>query len=367
MIRLLSLLCSFGLTAVSAHAAICDISKEDNAASKVRDHIMAWSNSIKSFDVEYRCVQHDEHDEISFDWTIVHRWQPPSWYVSVIDAAQLGKNGPTGEVHTFHQGANESMNVGAIESYGLTQSKGKSELPFPDGAYATPRDIFGFRSGKSLEDFLSTASLSIVERPEGCTLLAVTPETGISVDVTLGLDDRVSEIVFGRRPTGYSSEQIKEMWGRDSFDVRKTSLTLELNDYIETDGVWYPTNVVRTVWQVDEAEVISLNARFDSGAITQEQLAVEIYDLRPHQFVRQTVTLQKASLNKVLPDSDFRIQWPEGVKVYDANDPKLQRPMHQSTSYLGASRWTNYSVALFLGLGVSGGLFAWYLSKKKAA
>jgi len=327
-------------------------------AESLKNTIILWSRSLESFSGSYRLWQENlmntapAQDDIKrlgrllhpdrypdhFEWRVIIRTTGRNAYFELHELNTVSPTNPDPdvEIYSYYNGVYDSFSRTKGYPICVANDHSRNGLPFPWGGYITPEEIFGRQREFLLGEVLSSGNSRVVER-DGLKILShvklpvlrtgaqdpLKPEDVVvfqkCVDVAVDADGHVARIEWVSRP--YPSEEtVRQMWPGDPFDLRTKGETLELGDYAEIDGVAFPRQVVKTWWTKNKSDIDAASARYAAGEISQDELRIDVISLPAIERCVQTFTLEKARLNVPLTEADFKIDWPKGVKVWDAKE-----------------------------------------------
>ncbi len=333
----------------------------------LKKEVLAWSNSLRSFKGHYSLVQKNyEHNASGlilqgrFDMEVEYRFQDNDRFMSLemqhpdgsLDrncAAQL--NGVVQRRDDLNMDSEKEANLAVL----------KSRWPFPNGAYMIPTDLFGWDLDISLEQRFEEGKTYLINRDGMRVLSHYNPAD--SFEVYLDEKNRVVRIDELFRPA-IPLEELQNTWGlKEPFDVFQRDSSIELDGYVEIDGVWISTLAKRTTYSQDRrAYAEKCEQRFDAGEISIYEFQVCITTQVP-KHVSSVMDLQldpgTITLNKRLSDRDFRIRMEDGMHVFEESSGEASY-IYQTPWYGRPVTW-GIAVAVLLLLG-SGGIF-WYVQR----
>ncbi len=335
--------------------------------ARLKSEVVAWSNSLKSFKGCYSLVQKNyEHGasgltpQNRFDMEVEYRFQGDNRYMALemqlpdgsLDrncAAQL--NGVVQRRDDLYIDSEKEANMAVL----------KSRWPFPNGAYMLPTDLFGWDLDIPLEKRFEEGRTYLINRDGMRVLSHYSPAA--SFEIYLDEKNRVVRIDELFRPE-IPLEELQSTWGlKEPFDVFQRDASIELDGYLEIDGVWTPTLAKRTTYSQDRrAYAEKCKHRFDAGEISIYEFQVCITTQVP-KHISSVMDLQldpgTITLNKKLSDRDFRIRMEDGMEVFEEASGEASY-IYQMPWYARPITW-GIAIAVLLLLG-GGGVF-WYVQR----
>ena len=293
----------------------------------VKAHLLSWSESLKSFAGNYTIdqlwSQEPERTPLHFDLT--YRFQGENRLLTHAFVDSGGKSvvhtdalldGTLSELHLIDE--QSSPNVS-----GTLGLKAKNWL-FPPGALLSPEILFGNLSEEEpLAEFFSTGETTLHER--GGKRFLHHYNNGTVLVVYFDSKERVTCYELG-----YSDlfpAEVAEYWDGDPFEFKSLSKTLELKNYVEINGVSFPSSAVRTVWDFEDGPFEALRARYEAEKwepiIFHVKACTEL-DVVPTLVQHFELDVNTAQVNADLPDLMFKIDYPEETVLFSASGERIQ-------------------------------------------
>jgi hypothetical protein len=307
-------------------AAAWNTSGASGETERLKAVVTRWSDALETFSGSYYLSQSSfvnidgaMHEESHTEWHIVLRQAGDNFYFSQ-EYINPEKEKTWHEIHSFYNDIYNTYTDQAGNRLAVIDNHEREGMPFPPGVYLTPREIFGKRPEYTLSEVLASGTTRLLQENGKRILSHSNPDLHAAVDIMLDSGSRVVQMDWVRRPFASPEEELKKIWEGDIFDLRVKKVTLELNEYKSIDGVLFPARVIKTWWRMDRAVAEDINARFDRGEITQDELTVQLYTAPVHQVNIQTFTLEDALINVPLSEGDFAIDWPDDTRVIKAKN-----------------------------------------------
>ena len=332
---------------------------------EVKKTVLSWSNSLKSFKGCYSLTQQNYDIEgggsipaAFFEMEVAYRFEDKNQYMTLEMYHPDGLlhqncaakwNGVVQKCDTIVDDSVTERNYAVLEG----------EWPFPDGAYILPTDLFGWDVDTSLEKRFEKGETYFLKR-DGMRVLSQCC-FGDSFEIYVDEEDRVRKIDKMFRPA-ISLEELQTVWKqKEPFDVFLCTETLELDGYIEIDGVDFPTIAKRSARLYDREEYMKkCKARFDAEEISIYEFHMCMMELPV--YVQSVMNFQlnptTATLNKRLSKKDFKILLEDGTKVFNTESDGFYT--YKTPWYARPVTW-GIAVAVLLLLG-GGGVF-WYIQR----
>ncbi len=335
--------------------------------SRVKEVVLTWSNSLKSFKGSYSLRQQNYgHPNgnvtpvAAFDMEAEYRFQGKNRYLSV------EIHHPDGKITRQH-GAEvdgsiqrrDDMKVGSDAEYGVVYPE-NNQWPFPDGAFLLPTELFGESVGKSLEERLEEGTLYLLNR-DGVRVLSQVC-FGEALEIYLDEDDRVRRIDTIFRPA-ISLEELRNVWEeKEPLNVFWRMETLELDGYREMDGIDFPTLAKQTTYERDDTEYSEkCEKHFDAKEISIYEFHMCLMQLPIYTafVIDFQLHIDTVSINKRLWARNFKLPVDEGDHVYEGASKDISY-YYETPWYARPITW-GIAVAVLLLLG-GGGVF-WYVQR----
>ena len=311
----------------SIHASN-SIQLSDEEMKVVKDRLLTWSESLKSFSGEYTVDQYwpQEPERTPLHFDFIYRVQGENRLLTheftdatngiVVTHTDALLNGQFSDLHS------ENNQVRPIISGSLEYKS--NNWTFPPSALISPEKLFGNLEGEeSLADFLSVGETTLHER-DGRRLLHH-HNNGYALLICFDQQNHVA-----RYELGYSSlslEEVSAYWDGEPIDFSQLILTLELKNYAEINGVSFPSRAVKTCWGFEDAPFEALRARYEAEKwepiIFHVKACTEL-DVVPRLVQHFELDVNTAQVNADLPDSMFKIDYPEETVLFSASGERIQ-------------------------------------------
>ncbi|NLN92581.1 MAG: hypothetical protein GX130_04620 [Candidatus Hydrogenedens sp.] len=385
--------------------AVCcysqDIPEDTVTTEKLKQTVLAWADSLKTFSGEYTLSQttyeYDhateqmaEEDYFSWEtfleeytlsqtsneydhatgqmaeesyssWTVVLRQAQDNYYFKIENNSDETWKRRV-ETHTRYNGVqNYYSQPGFVNwpSHGVSNITDEEGLHYPWGFYLMPREIFGERQDYSLRDVLAQGRSRFITKNDHYILSHSNPQIQSAVDITINKDNFITKIEWVRRPSVVSEERLMAYWEGDVFDLRRKQTTLELKDYQHINGVSFPGSVIKTRWRVNESAVVESLDLYENEAISKDELEVLLLTTPVQAVCVQSFSLTNASINEPLSKEDFAIDWPEDVRIFDGqNMPQPGERIPDIPAERGL--WFYMAIAGVVGLCILAGIVFYY-------
>ncbi|WP_320178441.1 hypothetical protein [Roseovarius pacificus] len=293
---------------------------DDATVAQLKADVIAWAESVQSFDGAYTLVQYPGVDTASSEaplrkMLVQYRFQDDNRFMRIVDEALRSDDAQPVLTLARYKGV---VSQRADDDRGdrqdpLSGHVNGSEWPLPDGAFLTPNELFGTANEVTLAEVLTDGE-TLLFREDGFRVLSHRTPDSMDVDIWLAQNGDVIRLDWVVRlwPT-YSDAQIAEAIAGDPFYARHVITTLDLSAYKTIDGVRFPTFARKSWWNVvrnDEAGAgkpapDDAIARF--AGVTQYERAAQTFDMRP----------EDARINVPLAADDFDIRFTEGMLMRD--------------------------------------------------
>ena len=296
----------------------------EESVDQIRDQVMAWSESLISFDGVYTLMQYPlgepaTQEQAPIRMRVKYRFQGDDRYIEITDDT-VDPQGKGGVLSLVRYGGVVSQRADDEREgvrHPLSGQINGSEWPLPEGAFLTPEELFGFRQGKTLADFLAHGETILAHR-DGMSVLSHRADDGNGVDIWLDGSGNVIRLDWVRRlwPT-YSDEQIAAVWSGDPFDVRLLLVTLDLGSYKTLNGVNVPTFARKAWWDTIRKKPSGNQSRDRKPSI--EGAIASFTEVTRHERAAQTFELQPedAQVNVRLGAAKFRLEYTDGMLMRD--------------------------------------------------
>lgn len=299
------------------------IGAEDHARSDpmlVKELVLAWSGSVKSFETTYtiHSVRIEDGKELFHRFSrIEYRRAGDNFYFREDSFDEYGVF-QDGITFAYADGAGEFLqNYPSGDASGRT-NLGKIPFPyFPWGAYVTPEEILGEDMGRPLREMLATGNSYLKEAGGHLVFVHDNPVLGKSVAVHFDNGMNVTRLDWFKRPYDLTEEERNTLWSGDPEELRLLLVSLVFDDLAEMHGVVFPLTVRKSWWNSDQSLKERTIRRRDSGEISQAEFLVETYSRPQFEAAYQIFEMEQVRLNPPMTAADFRIKWPENVQILE--------------------------------------------------
>lgn len=346
-----------------------DIVYTSPEAFTLQDVLLEWSDSLKSFSGTYTMNQYwfgfpGRDPNTPNETGICYRFEGKNRYMDYSDTLKNPKKEEPVKIH-FHISLYDGV-ISRREDFGKTKKKDKysianvgrdNEWPIPEGAYLTPDRIFQGERSPSLKDYLSKGESGALFRNGQWVLTHRFPDTSPErLDVWFDEKKRPKTFNFGYCVDA-PPEEIKRMHSGDLFELFDLSTSIELDKFVEINGVWFPTWARKTWWQYENSKVPpDIEDAFQTKKISRAeyQLKRTLALGKRYWDTYQDCVFdpQRISINTPLSKADFAIDIPVGTLVHSKGDNRL-------FPYLGPwyvrifNRWTGLAALFLVGCGLT--------------
>ena len=330
---------------------------------RAREEVLAWSNSLKSFQGFYSLQQTNYtyanggvNPVARFDMQVEFRFEGDNRYMMVEDIKTDGSRDQ--QIAAFFNGSvqhRDNLKVGTEKEEGLAMLE-KGTWPFPRGAYLLPTDLFGWDCETPLEKRFERGETYLLKR-NGVRVLS--HHDGPN-SFELYLDDigRITRIDEVFRPA-ISLEELQTVWKqKEPFDVFFYQATLELEGYREIDGVSFPALAKKTRYSHNEEEFNrECKSRFHAREIPIYEYQMCAVNASTHVSSVMDFQLDPGTivLNERIPDSGFKVPLEDGVQIFSSTSGEFSH-VYKTPLYARPLTWIVGLVLLLL-LGGSGAFY----------
>jgi hypothetical protein len=330
MIRIM-VVCSLLCCVLPAARADLEVAPE---AARLREKVLMWSASLRSFKGTYI---------ISRTWPgvpgaagkppvekeIIYRFNEKNRFLHRTDSLENGTVEVTltyGLLNGEYVHLNDYHYVdGSKEDYALATLGLDFWQDFGGGAYIYPETIFNGNCSMPLEKFMASGRTSLHDVEGQMVLVHQRTMDRDCIRIWLNSDERVDtfELGVGIDP---AMGDVSSVWDGDIFDALKKYTELNLSDYVEINGVWFPTTVRKVWWHYDQKEIMDKlsedlkhklivekqdgdHATLEFQAETIRQIGppmertIQYFNIEPSEF----------EVNIDIPDSEFEVTIPPGA------------------------------------------------------
>ncbi len=351
---------------------------ESPEAFAFHDALLAWSHSLKSFSGTYTINQYwygipGRDPNMPKETQITYRFEGGNRYMEYCAMLKNPKEKDLVKV-CFHV----ALYGGVIttredfdktkqrDPYSVADVGGKVAWPIPEGAYLSPDMIFQGDCWPSLEQFLSKGESSVSLRNGQWVLTHRFPyDSPERLDVWFDEQKRPKTFKYGYC-VDVSKEELKSLYPGDPFDLFHLENSLELDNYVEINGTWFPTWVRKTWWEYENGKVSpELREAFGTGKISLPEYQVKrilvLGKLYVDSYQDCYINPQQVNINTPLSKADFEIEIPPGTLVSRDGDSRVY-PYPGPWYWRVFNRWTGL-VALVVVVG--GGCAVVYIRTPK--
>jgi len=157
---------------------------------------------------------------------------------------------------------------------------------------------------------------------------------GTGVNVYLDNQDRIFRIEYLRRPI-CSPEEVRKYASKDIFDIVMKISCVELQDYRQFDGIWFPCHIKeRIYWATDESVKRVSRLKAVNGEISwceyyvTQMEGLEYEEMAP--IIEINIDPDTIQINMPLKKSDFEINIPGGTGMVDMETKEVRYTEHET-------------------------------------
>ncbi len=311
------------------------------AGERIRQEVLAWLDSFNSL----QCTYTHRWDMPTGEWKeeeVSFRWQDAMAYCQT---TTIGWGGVE-EAEPIGSLMQESLVDGKATLLGqqgviVMGEKNHEELQFSQSTLLLQYLLLKGQLG-------NTGLYTLLSRPGNASLLERNGERvlmywstddevrGKTVNLYLDKQNRVSQIDFIQRPF-CSYEEVERLTKMDIYDLFYLERSLELLDYRQFSGVWFPC-YFREITSVPTKESVDrqrpLHWKADHGEMEYCEYYVrrlEIVECEPNSPTSEIhIKPETVIINQILEKSDFEIEIPMGTGMVNAKTGKVFKQGEQT-------------------------------------
>jgi hypothetical protein len=346
--------------------AVSQLPGNEQEVERVKNTILSWFKSFESLECSYR--YREDGPGLWREEEVEYRWQGNmEYYQSILlDGGGDGLE-PIGSMMTEsiidgkgtllgHQNGRvqgEKNLKGFLFSYSTNILRSLLPRKPVETTARIPPANFGLRT---ILAYPGTATL--VEKNGIRTLIYWTQGEemgGTSVNVTLDDRDRIIRIDYVIRPL-CSPEEASQYTAKDIYSIVSKMSTLELMDYQQFNGVWFPCYIKETVyWVTDESAKRFPRLRAVQGEISWCEYYVRRMEGLEYEkdapVSELNINPKTVRINTQLKQSDFEINIPGGTGMVDRQTNEVLFTEHETWLERHADL-----VIILIALGILGGI-----------
>lgn len=187
-----------------------------SGAEAVKDEILAWAESVRTFHCTYEIEQvrlHGGTRNVPLHRRIEYLRQEDDFFIR-LEFFDPGKEFQRAEVLAQYGGDGQALYEEAARehTYGVVQLDQRNDLGFPWGVYLTPEEILGAYHGDTLRQILSEGDSRVIDQQETRVFSHDNWSMHRFVDICLDPEGRVAGIdwVLRRPPAEFMLGDIQE-------------------------------------------------------------------------------------------------------------------------------------------------------------
>lgn len=313
-------------------------------AVELREHVLTWSESLRSFEGYYVINDHAPGETVLIEgaeydfpaathqYEIYYAFDGHNRIIKHLPPGTLLDN-PTGvsfpvrfpfSTNAVYEGDVTRLTHTPDADVRYKAYINRDEWRRPMTAPILPEHLFGYEKPSAIPEILRTGETRRVER-DGHEVLF---HWGMQhdVDVWVNNEGLITRIDYVGRimPKFAGIDELREHWDGDLFDLRSMSKSIRLANHQLINGVWFPTQAYKTYYGLSEKDrdswrafVADMDAR---GASHAEVFVADatMFPREPQSVTEFTlIDPESTSINTPLPSETFQIDIPPSATIID--------------------------------------------------
>ena len=312
-----------------ASGAAAEMSPEAAAA---KEKLLAWSTSLTSFSGDYTLRQYwpglpGRQEDIPQEWEVTYRFEGGNRYMHRIDLLEGG--GHAERFYSCYAGEfrhRSDMHFPPEEVRQEDHTTVNTAVAWPDahGVYITPELLFQGDLDGSLADFMAIGATSLHEvNGQRVLVHSQAPTSPDRINVWLDASGLPESFEYGITILA-SEEEARMAWGGDTFDAFLKYTEINLGQYVEINGVAFPTWARKVWWDYNQSATEAVKQARDAGADWSQAEFLANYIRATEPLSERSVQYFECeptaiTLNEPVPEQDFRVDIPHGAAMFRPN------------------------------------------------